>query len=90
MMDMANDRGQEFLWFLSGVAIGTTLGLLFAPESGEATRKRIKGVAKKGRSEIKEAGEKLVHKGRELFEHGRAVADEAAEIFESGRRLVQD
>ncbi|MDX2269627.1 MAG: YtxH domain-containing protein [Bryobacter sp.] len=87
---MANDRSQDLIWFFAGAALGATVGLLLAPAAGEETRKRIGGVARKGRETVRETGERIYKRGRELFETGRAVADEAAEIFESGRRLVQD
>lgn len=79
---MAQNRSDDFIWFLSGMALGVTVGLLYAPASGEETRRRI-------RSAARERGEKLYDRGRELFEAGKEVADEAAEIFESGRRLVE-
>ncbi len=79
---MAQNRSDDFIWFLSGMALGVTVGLLYAPASGTETRRRISSAAR-------ERGEKLYERGRELFEAGKEVADEAAEIFESGRRLVE-
>ena len=35
------DTGKIFLGLLAGVAIGATLGILFAPDKGSSTRKKI-------------------------------------------------
>jgi gas vesicle protein len=42
----------------AGVAIGAAVGLLYAPESGEKTRKKIKKQAKKAQREIDEQARK--------------------------------
>ena len=85
---MANDSSEEVLWLLSGIAIGATLGLLFAPQSGEETRHKIKKVARTGTSRIREQGEDVYAKGRELFDRGRDLADEASSLFDCGRDLA--
>ncbi len=85
---MANDSSDEVLWLLSGIAIGATLGLLFAPHSGEETRHKIKKVARTGTSSLRERGEDVYAKGRELFDRGRDLADEASNLFDRGRDLV--
>ncbi len=79
---MARQHSEDFVWFLSGLALGAAVGILIAPQSGEETRRKLSSTAR-------EKGEELYSKGRELFEGGKAMADEAAEIFESGRRLVE-
>ncbi|MCI5559949.1 MAG: YtxH domain-containing protein [Phocaeicola sp.] len=49
--------------FLGGVAIGAVAGLLFAPEKGEDTRKRIADyLREKGLSLNKDEIEELIHK----------------------------
>jgi gas vesicle protein len=85
---MARDHSDDAVWFLSGLALGVTVGLLFAPQSGEETRHKIKKVARKGGEQLKEKGEEFYSRGRDLFDKGRAMADEAAGIFERGRDLV--
>jgi gas vesicle protein len=47
--------------FLGGIALGATLGLLFAPASGKETRKKL-------RRRAESAGEDM----NDLIEHGRA------------------
>ena len=85
---MANDSSEEVLWLLSGIAIGATLGLLFAPQSGEETRHTIKRVARKSTSRLREQGADVYEKGRDLFDRGRDLADEASSLFDRGRDLA--
>lgn len=86
---MAQDNAGRVLWFVAGVAIGSTIALLYAPQSGERTRKLIGKKAREGREVLTDSGRELVDKGRELYEKGRKVADSAAEMIERGRRMVE-
>jgi gas vesicle protein len=85
---MANET-DKLLWFFAGAAIGASIALLYAPQTGRDTRRLIKKKALKGREAALDTSRDFLDKGRELFEKGREVADEAAEMFERGRRLVQ-
>jgi gas vesicle protein len=86
---MAQDNTSRFVWFVAGVAIGSTIALLYAPHSGEKTRRMIGRKAREGREVLTDGGRELVDKGRELYEKGRKVADSAAEMIERGRRMVE-
>src|SRR5260370_38032009 len=86
---MAQDNTSRFVWFVAGVAIGSTIALLYAPHSGEKTRRMIGRKAREGREQLTDSGRELVDKGRELYEKGRKVADSAAEMIERGRRMVE-
>ena len=77
------------VWFMAGIAIGATVALLFAPASGEETRRRIGAKANEGKDALTETGRDLLDKGRELYDKGRKIADEASEMFDRGRRLAQ-
>jgi gas vesicle protein len=60
---MASNTGQTVLAILTGAAIGAGLGILYAPEKGEVTRKKIsketKKAQKKLNKQLKEASEAL-------------------------------
>jgi gas vesicle protein len=84
---MADNSG-KLVWFVAGAAIGATITLLYAPQSGRETRRYLGKKARRGSEAVAEAGRDALGKGRDLYEKGRRVADEAAELFERGRRLV--
>lgn len=72
---MQNDNGNNFMMFLTGLAIGTGLGVLFAPDKGTETRKKIKGKALDAKADIqvnlshaKEELKKTVEEKKEDFE----------------------
>jgi gas vesicle protein len=83
------DNGERLVWLLVGAAIGACVALLYAPQSGEKTRKMIGKKMAEGREAVGDTGREWLDKGRELYEKGRKVADDAAEFFERGRRIVQ-
>jgi gas vesicle protein len=87
---MAQDNGEKFVWFLVGATMGAAVALLYAPQSGDRTRRLISRRLVDGRDALAENGGDLMDRGRELFEKGRRVADDAAEMFERGRKLVQE
>ena len=86
---MARDNSDKVVWFLTGAALGAAIALLYAPQSGEETRRYIGLRAREGKEALSELGEDWVEKSRELFDKGRHAADEAAELFERGRRIVE-
>lgn len=79
----------NLVWFVAGAAIGATIALLYAPQSGRDTRRVIRKKSREAREAISEQGGELWEKGRELYEKGLRVADDAAEMIERGRRLVE-
>jgi gas vesicle protein len=86
---MAEDNSDKLVWFVAGAAIGATLALLYAPQSGEKTRRLIGKKAREGRDVLSDGGRDLMDKGRELYDKGRKVAEDAADVLERGRRLVE-
>lgn len=87
---MAEETSESrLIWFVAGAAIGATVALLLAPESGRDTRKRLTRGAADGRKAMMEAGQEIADRSRDLYEKGRKIADEAAEIFDKGRKMVQ-
>jgi gas vesicle protein len=86
---MARNNGDTLVWFLVGAAMGASVALLYAPQSGDRTRRLIGRKLADGREVLEEQGSELLEKSRELFEKGRKVADDAAELFEKGRSMVK-
>jgi len=85
----SEDTTSKALWFIAGVAVGSTIALLFAPASGDETRRQIGEAASKGKDKLNETGRNLYERGKGLYERGKRVADDAAEMFERGKKLVE-
>jgi len=84
-----NNYGENIVWFFVGATVGAAVALLYAPQSGDRTRRLIVRKLSDGRDVLADNGADLVDKGRELFEKGRRVADDAAEMLERGRKMVR-
>jgi gas vesicle protein len=83
------DYGGKAVWFVAGIAIGATIALLYAPASGEATRRKIVRKTNEGRDALAESGKEMLERGKEMYERGRKLADDAADMFERGRKIVE-
>ena len=83
------DNNSGLVWFVAGAAIGASIALLYAPQSGRDTRRFINKKTRQGREVLEETGRDLADKGRELYKKGRGLADDAAELFERGRKIVE-
>jgi len=75
-------------YFLAGLAIGSLMGIFFAPKSGEGTReflsKKVKEGSKHARKkarELRECAEDLVDRGKELVNQKKEEI--AAELDEA-------
>ena len=88
MAEQSGDQGAKVLWFIAGAAVGAAIALLYAPASGQQTRKYIGEKAQEGRDALAEKGEEIVERGRDLYERGRKIADDAAEMFERGKQII--
>lgn len=79
---------------LAGVASGTVIGLLFAPDKGEATRKKISqkgdGYLKKARNNIKEFRsflKKTTNKTKnEINELGQKTEEKVKDVFKKAEK----
>lgn len=76
-------------WFLTGAAIGATVAILYAPKSGKETRRYLGDKAQAGRDAVENASQDMMEAGRDMFERGRRLVEDAADLFDRGRRLVK-
>ena len=81
-------------YFVAGLGIGAAVALLFAPQSGEDTRKQIAEKAKDGTDfvaaksrEIRKHAEDLVDQGKHLVSKQKA---RLADVLESGKQSVRE
>jgi gas vesicle protein len=83
------DYGGKVLWFMAGIALGSTIALLYAPASGEVTRRKIARKSQDSAEALAESGREMLERGKDMYERGRKLADEAADMFERGRKIVE-
>jgi|SRR5699024_922871 len=90
------DKGKVFLAALTGVASGLALGLLFAPEKGEETRRRLNerrdAYLKDLTDEVEELrntlGEKADGSKKEFDEMGKNVKKKKDDLLKKARKLT--
>ena len=83
------DTTGKLVWFFAGASIGAAIALLYAPKSGEETRRLLRDKALEGKDALAESSRGIVDKSRELYEKGKGLADDAAEMFDRGKKLAQ-
>lgn len=81
------NSGKILLGVLAGVAIGATLGILFAPDKGSSTRKKISKKRDEVTERLEEKFDKFVDSVTEKFE---TVKDDATRMAESGKHKAED
>jgi gas vesicle protein len=94
--DDLDDRGggaSFLLGFIAGSVLGAGLALLFAPRTGEETRRevadRAQRLSKRAADEYEAASQRVSHlaeKGKEAY---RSAADRARDLAERGRQEAQ-
>ena len=63
--------------FLTGAAIGAGLALLYAPQTGEETRKKIKDVKDKVSDDVKDSYEKFSKEAQVAIDAVRSSSEKA-------------
>jgi len=86
-MGNSNNNGKLLGAILVGAAIGGALGILFAPDKGSETRKKISSKGSDLTDAVKEKFDAIVSKFKREVE---AVKDQAGEFAENGRSVVEN
>jgi gas vesicle protein len=77
MREECSCSGSGFaLGIILGGALGASLALLFAPESGRRTRERLRDLAADARDKSKDVSDELRDKAEDVLERGREVLKE--------------
>ena len=86
MASHGNSAGSVLVAFALGAITGAAVALLYAPASGEETRRKLAEKAREGR----EKAETLAREGREFFNRQRdnvtAAVERGREAFEQARK----
>ncbi len=81
------NSGKLLLGVLAGVAVGATLGILFAPDKGSTTRKKI---SKKGQDFAEELGEKFNDIIDNVTHKFESIKEEAGRMIGKGKDVDLD
>jgi gas vesicle protein len=87
MSDESN-AGEKLLFLLLGAAIGAVSALLFAPRSGEETRKMIMSKARDSADREKTSG--YLERGKEIVHNQRESLNAALEAGKKAYREEKD
>ena len=66
-------------YFLAGLAIGSLIGIVFAPKSGEGTREFLSEKVKEGSKHARKKARKLREHAEDVVEHGKELVNQAKE-----------
>jgi gas vesicle protein len=84
----------RLLSFLAGIGIGTAVGMLFAPASGEEAREAIRAKAEEGRDYLTDRAQRAREQAGQWADRGRQVVNEQKQTFreayETGRQAYQE
>lgn len=88
---MSNSSASAIMGFLVGAAAGAAVGILFAPESGVKTRKKIKDQSQKISEDVKS---NVAHKIDDLSKYVSGFVDETrdkiAELEKTTKQEVKN
>jgi gas vesicle protein len=87
---MADNVGSKVTYFLVGMGIGALVGLLFAPKSGEETRKFLSDKADEGRDYAQKKARELRERADDLIERGKDAASRQKETISAAVEGARD
>jgi gas vesicle protein len=71
----SSDFGKGLLAFIGGAVVGATLGILFAPDKGSKTRKKIAEKSKDIRDSVTQRFEDIVNSAEEIVDELKEKAE---------------
>lgn len=91
---MSDRDGNSFLWFVAGLGIGASLGILYAPSSGAETRQTLRSKAEEGRDLVRERTTRARQQANDWVERGRDVLNQQKDQFraayDAGRQAYRE
>jgi gas vesicle protein len=75
----------HFRTFLNGVLVGILLGILFAPDSGEETRKKIARRAREAKDNYEDFADNLAHTYSRVKSKASDIVNRAKDKFSKTR-----
>lgn len=90
---MSDNTGSKVSYFLVGLGIGTLLGILFAPKSGEETREYLTEKAEEGREYAQRKARELRERAEDVVERSKDVVarqkEQIASAVDAGRQAYE-
>lgn len=84
-------KTESLLGFVFGAAIGACAGILFAPEKGEETRKKLMEAASEGYDQAREGLGDFAHDAHVRYRYARREANKLKKtLMEQGGDLKED
>jgi gas vesicle protein len=87
--DSEGGGSNTIAWFVAGAIIGAAVALVCAPRSGRDTRQFLSDKAQESKERVAGGTRDVIDAGREFFERGRRLVEDAADLFDRGRRLMR-
>jgi gas vesicle protein len=91
---MSDSNNNSFLWFLMGLGIGSVVGVLYAPRSGNETREALRSRAEEGREYVRERARDVRSQAEQWVDRGRDVLsqqkDQFRAAYDAGRQAYHE
>jgi gas vesicle protein len=71
-------------YFLAGLAIGSLVGIVFAPKSGEGTRELLSKTVKEGSKHARKKARELGERANDLVDRGKELINQTKEQIATG------
>ena len=71
-------------YFLAGLAIGSLVGIVFAPKSGEGSREYLSKKLKEGSKHARKKARELRERADDLVDRGKELVNETKEQIAAG------
>jgi gas vesicle protein len=90
---MSDNAGSKVSFFLIGLGIGSLIGVLFAPRSGEETRDYLAAKADEGRDYAQKKARELRERAEDLLERSKEIMgrqkDALSSAVEAGKETYK-
>lgn len=92
--DIIVEEDNSLPFFLLGLGLGVAAGILFAPQSGEETRRMLRDRAEEGVDYVKRRSEEIQETATEAIERGKKTIqrrkDTLTAAVEAGRQAYRE